>query len=355
FLCVLVPAVLGCFYFTAIASDRFAAGAGFSVRSMDASPVGGDILGALSGLSSVGTTTTDSYIIVKYLESEELVKQLIKEADFLNAYSSDQVDFLYRLDTSKPIEDIVEYWDWMIDVSYDTSSEIIEFEVQAFSAIEAEKIALLITRYAQELINRLSSEARNDAVRFAKREVAAAELRLKFAREQLREFRTNNRSLDPTAIAAALAQLTTELESQIIEQRARLNVLRQNLSESSSSIKEVKIQISSLEKELASKRSEISKSSEDKDLASLLSGFERLQVEQEFAQQAYTVALSSLERARAEADRQQRFLAVFKQPSQPSSAIYPTRILNSILILFIALILWSIGLFIFYSVRDHLR
>jgi len=355
FLCVLLPGILGSFYFIAVASDRFAAGAGFSVRSMDSAPTGGDLLGAISGLTSVGSTTTDSYIIVKYLESEKLVKQLIKEADFLKAYSGDHVDFLYRLDPSKPIEDIIDYWSWMIEISYDTASEIIEFEVQAFTAPDAEKIALLITRYAQELINRLSSDARNDAVRFAKREVASAELRLKFAREKLREYRSKNRSIDPVATAAASVQITTTLESQIIAQRARLNTLRQSLSEGSSSIKETKILLASLEKELTAKRSEISKSSEDQNLAALLSGFERLQVEQEFAQQAYVVTLSSLERARAEADRQQRFLAVFKHPSQPSSAIYPHRVLNSILTFVLAFIFWSIGLFMFYSIRDHLR
>lgn len=355
--CVLIPGILGSFFFLAVASDRYVAGAGFSVRSVDATPTGGDFAGLLSGLTSTGSTTSDSYIIVKYLHSTELVKLLMKEADFINAYSRDDIDFIFRLDPDDPIEEIIEYWEGMLTVSYDNASEVIEFNVEAFTPEDSEKIASLITKYAQNLINKLSSEARNDAVKFAKREVASAELRLKFAREELRKYRANSNALDPTAVAAALAELTTGLQAQLIEQRTRLSTLRGSgsLSESSSSIRAVQNIIASLEKELAAKRAEISNSSQNQNLAGLIADFERLQIEQEFAQQAYTVTLASLERARTEADRQQRFLAVFRHPSRPDSAIYPKRFLNSILTFIVAFLAWAVGIFLFHSVRDHLR
>ena len=119
------------------------------------------------------------------MTSRELVEKLKAEADFINAYSSKEIDFFYRLDPSLPIEEIVEYWNWMITVSYENASELIEFEVQAFKAEDAEKIALLVTKYSQELINKLSSQARRDAVQFSEREVASAEIRLKLVRDCL--------------------------------------------------------------------------------------------------------------------------------------------------------------------------
>lgn len=354
-ICVLIPTFLGALYFLTIASDRYAAKAGFSVRSMDAAPTGGDFLGALTGLTSVGSTTTDSYIILKYLTSRKIVERLSKDAAFLEAYSSDKIDFFYRLDPTLPIEDIVKYWEWMITTSYDNSTDLIEFEVQAFTPEDAEKIATLITNYSQELINGLSEQARNDSVRFAQKELASAELRLKFIRNQVREFRSKTSAVDLAAQAQASLELTTALESQLIEQRARLNSLRSSLSEESQSIQQVKQRIASLEKELDAKLDEVGKESGDNNISGLLADYEQLRVEQEFAQQAYTVALSSLERARAEADRQQRFLAVFDKPSIPQDAIYPYRYLNSFLVFAVALILWSIGVLLTYSVRDHMR
>lgn len=357
-LAVILPTLLGAIYFLAIASDRYAASAGFSVRSMDPAVGGTDLLSSISGISSGGSTTTDSYIILEYLRSRELVEKLMREVDFQEAYGSDQIDILYKLDLTKPIEDIVDYWSWMITTSFDNASSIITFEVQAFTAEDAEKVAALIVKYCQDLINKLSQEARRDAVSFAKKEVAAAELRLKLIREELRDFRAKSSAVDPAATAAANLELTTNLEGELIRLRAQLATLLTTLSEDAPSIQQLKKQITSIEAELIEKRAEVSGTRAvegEENLSTLLANYERLNVEQEFAQQAYTVTLASLERSRADADRQQRFLAVFKNPSRPQDAIYPERILNTILVLIAALILWSIGTLLTYSVRDHMR
>lgn len=356
---VILPTLLGALYFLAIASDRYAASAGFSVRSMDPAVGGTDLLSSISGLSSGGSTTTDSYIILEYLKSRELVEKLMQEVDFQEAYGNDKIDALYKLELTKPIEDIVDYWDWMITTSFDNASSIITFEVQAFTAEDAEKVAALIVKYCQNLINKLSQQARRDAVSFAKKEVASAELRLKLIREELRDFRAQSSAVDPAATAAANLELTTGLEGELIRLRAQLATLLTALSEDAPSVQQLKKQITSIEAEMVGKRAEVSGKTRaiegQENLSELLANYERLKVEQEFAQQAYTVTLASLERSRTEADRQQRFLAVFKNPSRPQDAIYPERVLNTFLVFLVALILWGIGTLLTYSVRDHMR
>lgn len=359
-LCVILPTLFGGIYFAFIASDRYAASAGFSVRSMDSSAVGGDVLGALTGLSSVGSTTTDSYILLEYLKSRELLEALRKDVDFQEAYGSDRIDFLYRLDPTLPIEDLVDYWDWMITTSYDNASSIMTFEVQAFTPEDAQKIAALIVKHSQNLINKLSEQARKDAVQFAKREVASAELRLKILRDEMQRFRSSSRAVDPTATAAAQVELVTGIERQLIELRARMTSLRTSLDETSPSVQQLSRQIAALENQLQRKQQEVGGAPADANtsnpnLSALLADYEKLKVDQEFAQQAYAATLASLERARAEADRQQRFLAVFRAPSLPQDSLYPERILNTVLIFVVALLLWSIGTLIVYSVRDHMR
>ena len=359
-ICIAIPTLLGAFYFLFVASDRYAAGAGFSVRSMDSGAAGGDLLGAISGLSSVGSTTTDSYILIEYMKSRELVEKLQKEVDFVKAYSNDEIDFIYRLPLNQPIEEVVNYWGDMISTSYENSTEIIQFEVQAFTAEDAEKVASLVVKHSQSLINRLSASARNDAVLLAKKEVASAELRSKLIREELRQFRAASSAVDPSASAAASLGIITELETQLIQERAKLATLSASVSADSRPVRSLKRVIASIEEQLDKKKAEIGGSlngdaNSGTDLSKLLSEYEKLQVEQEFAQQAYTVSLASLERSRVEADRQQRFLAVFRSPSLPENAIYPERLLNILLILLISFILWTIGTMLVYSVRDHLR
>ncbi|MBO6920391.1 MAG: hypothetical protein JJ858_18330 [Rhizobiaceae bacterium] len=359
-MCVLIPTILGALYFTFIASDRYTASAGFSVRSMDAGAAGSDILGTLTGLASVGSTTTDSYIILEYLESRELVERLSADFPLEEAFGNSNIDWFYRLAPNMPVEDLVDHWHWMISASYDNSSEIINFEVQAFSVEDAKTIADLVLHYSQELINRLSADARSDAVKFAKREVTSAELRLKGLREKLREFRAQSSAVDPSATAAAQLEIVTRLENELITVRSQLATLLASASENSPRVQPLRDQIASLQKSLHEKKAEVggfelSEANNASNLSGLLAGFEELKVEQEFAQQAYTVALSSLERARAEADRQQRFLAIFKHPQVPEDAKYPHRLLNSFLVLLFSFIIWGIGALLVYSIRDHLR
>ena len=82
--------------------------------------------------------------------------------------------------------------------------------------------------------------------------------------------------------------------------------------------------------------------------------YEELEVERSLAQQAYASALVSLEQARRDADRQQRYLAIHLHPQVPESAIYPRSILNMLILCFTCFTAWGIGTLITYSVRDHL-
>lgn len=371
-LCVLLPTFLGGLYFVFIASDRYVSGAGFAVRGVDGvASVGGDFLGALTGLDSTGTTTTDSYILLEFLHSRELVERLTRDYEFVAAYSNESVDYLYRLDPGAPIEDVVAYWQWMITPSFNSTSGILNFEVEAFDPDHAQQIAALILKYAGELINRLSEEARRDTVRFATEEVSRAELRLRVVRDRLRDFREVESALDPSRSAEVQIGLIADLERQLIEIRSRLSVLKGTIDDSAPSVQQLKRQEAALLEQIAVKQSEIGgpatigtgaqASTGIRDafagtpLSSLLADYEALNVEKEFAQQAYVTALASLERARAEADRQQRYLAVFLTPSFPEHAIYPRRILNTFLVFLVLLTAWSIGTLIVYSVRDHLR
>ena len=80
-----------------------------------------------------------------------------------------------------------------------------------------------------------------------------------------------------------------------------------------------------------------------------------LALEQEFSQKAYISALTSLEHARVEADRQQRYLAAFVRPAVPEDALYPERILNILITIFAAFMFWGIVVMTVYIVREHAK
>lgn len=366
-LMVVLPSILGATYFLIIASDRYSSTVGFSVRGMDGSSAGGDFLGALTGLASVGSTTTDSFILMDYLEGREVIERLSKDESILSHFSEDNVDFIYRLDQSLPIEELVSYWQSMITTSFDNTSSIIEVEVQAFSPEMTERIASRVLSYGSELVNTLSQNARRDAVKFAEEEVRRAELRLKMIRMRMKDFRSAESSIDPTKNAEVQIELIAGLEKKLLDTRSRLATLVGTIDESSPTIRQLRKQEEVLIKQILSKRDEISgrtltpqqQATDGTDrlssLSALLANYEELVVEQEFAQKAYTASLAGLERSRAEADRQQRYLAVFRPPSKPQEAIYPRRLINSVILFLGLLSIWALVIVIAYSIRDHLK
>ena len=88
-------------------------------------------------------------------------------------------------------------------------------------------------------------------------------------------------------------------------------------------------------------------------LGGLVANYEELVVDREFAEKTYVSALSALERARIEADRQQRYVAAFVRPTLPEDALYPRRIVACITVFAISLVLWALGVLIVYAIRDH--
>ena len=79
-----------------------------------------------------------------------------------------------------------------------------------------------------------------------------------------------------------------------------------------------------------------------------------MQTEKTFAETAYASAMASLESARMEASRNQRYLAIYTHPSLPEYPIYPKRLLYS-LFAFIGLnLFWALIMLIILSIQDHL-
>lgn len=352
---VLLPTLAGMIYYTFIAQDRYVSGAGFAIRGMDAGN-GMDIFGAFTGFVSSGSTTSDSYILLKFLKSRDLVERLEAKFPLRSSYSAPNGDFLSRLDKNTEIENVVDYWQQHIQTTFDSTSGIITFEVDTFSPITARDIASLILFYSKILVNDLSESARQDAVSYAESEVARAETRLKNALEQLRLFRSEEQSLDPSRVAQLQIEIVGSLEKQLAEVRARISALAPSVSADSPPLRVLQRQAEALEKQIVELNAEMSKGrkGDTATLTGLLATYETLEVERNFAQQSYVSALASLEKARVDANRQQRYLAIYSTPALPEYALYPHRLLNIFIIFASLTLIWAIALLIGYSIRDHM-
>jgi len=361
-ICVALPVVLAVYYFALLAADRYAVETKFAIRSPSATG-SMDIMGLVTGMSSATSTTTDSYMVVDFIESRDLIDRLEAQMDIRAIYSKPEGDWLMRLDADATKEDLVEYMSKVISIYFDTSSQILTLEVQAFTPEDAEAVSAAILDISDDLVNEISDRARQDTMRSAEREVARIETLLAEHRRQLAAFRQAEQDIDPAASALEQIGLLGGLERELAGARTRLSSLTEFLSDAAPSVRILQSQIEAMEAELAEQRSRLGTGQTQSDTTgSAVAGgtftdrvaiYEDLAVDMEFLQQAYLTALAAREAARLEADRQQRYLAAFVRPSLPERALYPQRTQSILIFAGFALMFWAIGVMLVYIVREH--
>lgn len=88
-------------------------------------------------------------------------------------------------------------------------------------------------------------------------------------------------------------------------------------------------------------------------LASKLTQYENLLVEQEFAAQMFNTANASLEQSRAEALRQQFYLERVVEPNTPDMALLPHRLSEILTVAGVCLCLYMVGWMLVVGILEH--
>lgn len=358
---VIVPIALAATYFFGYASDRYYVETKFAVRSPSSALPSGDLLTMFTGVSSSGSTTSDSYMIVDFVESRGLVTALEERLDLRAIYDTDQADFLTRLPADSTTEDLADYMQRMVKIHLDTTSQILTLETQAFTPEDTQFVSQSILDVLTQLVNEVSEQARFDSMASAERELARIEAELDAHRAAMAQFRAERQDVDPEASAGAQILLLSQLEGELAAARTRLNSLLDQLNEDAPTVRVMKSEIQSLEEQIAAQREKLGAGQDGtvvtndagRTMSEQLSIYESLAVDQQFLQQAYISALAAREAARLEADRQQRYIASFVQPALPEASLFPKRGRNTAVFAGFALMFWGIFLMVVYVIREH--
>jgi len=363
-LMVVAPTLAAAIYLTAFAADRYAVDVKFAIRSPSGVP-SGDLIGMVTGGASLGAAQSDSYMVVEYLESRPFLDELSGRLDFTSIYSARSADPLNRLSPQATREEQVDYLPRIIRPYFDSTSQIVSVEVLAFTPEDARHVAEAVLTSASHLVNRVSEQARLDTVRLAEEELARAESALREQRSRIAAFRESEQKIDPNSAVASKEGVLAALESELADSRARMTGLREFLTADAPSVRVLQSRIASIEDQIATERSRLGRgpgtgpqtatAGDPGNLNSSVTRYEELAVDLDFLQRAYLSALTSLESARVEADRQQRYIATFVAPALPESPRYPRIVLSLALVATTATLLWSILTMSAHVIREHLR
>ncbi|MEM9061896.1 MAG: sugar transporter [Pseudomonadota bacterium] len=355
-LLVLAPLLAIAWYLFQIAEDRFASRAAFSIRSNDmTAPV--EIFGAVTQLGA-SSSAADGQILYDYIRSQPMLRRAEAELDLVAMFNRAPGDWLYTLGTDRPIEDRLRHWRRMVDISIDSSSGILTVEARTHVAEDARSIVSVILAASSDLVNRLSETARTDAVRHAEDDLSKAEARLRRIRADLRAFRDLEQDVDPTQNAQAALGLVTSLEGEMARAQVRLESLSDVLAPDAPRLRTLRREIATLEERIEQERTRLGSGArveggETRSLSEVVGDYEELLVDREFAEQAYTLALTTLEQAQAEARRQHRYLAVHIEPTLSEEADYPDRPILLAAAAAMLIALWAIFMLVTTNIRER--
>ena len=353
-LVVLLPVTIASAYYFLIAADQFVAEFRFSLSSVEKPRF--DPLSLLTSGAAHSPAALESQIVVQYMSSRAIVDELNGKLDLRRVFSAPQADWWARLPVPSPIETLVQYWKGQVDPFYDTATGTVTVRIRAFSPPDALQLAQAMVASSETLLNDLSMRTRQDMVRHAETEVAQAEGRLHTVLGEIRAFRDREGIIDPGEAAKASGSLATRLRDELIRANAELSTLTSYMREDAPAVRVLKARIHALETQQHAVARDVTdpQSARPGTLSKLLASYEQLESERKFAEAAYQHALLALDQARADAERQQVYIASFVPPSLPEEALYPRRWRSVGIIALLAFAMWAIGGLVIQSVRDHL-
>lgn len=348
-LCFIVPSVMGAVYYGLIASDRYVTEARFAIRPAigAAEKANPDSVGTSSGVPKE-MIAQDTLITYSYILSRPMVEFIETQLPIREWYGRENIDYLSRFQADKPIEKFLKYWKQRVEVEIESSSGIMNLQVEAFDPDESLAITRAVLKEAERSVNELSAKARNDALAESSRELKLAEDRLKNVSIALRDLRNREGVLDAQKSNEANLKVVSELRANRINLAVQLAIGQRDLGPESRRIIDLKQQIHDIDDNIA--RIEKASATQDPEqkrvLSEALTRFEALENERKNASKYYESVLAAHERARIIAARQIEFFSPIIQPVRAESSTQPRRILMVSLITAASAVLFAAALFL---------
>ena len=302
--------------------------------------------------SSQGSNIDIAAITYEYLRSPALLSKLNAKLNLRDYYSSPKIDYFSRLGAHSSNENFLAYYNRHVSVSEGLGGYL-TVNVTAFDPHYTLTLAKAVVQACDEMVDSISTRARQDQVRAAEAELARQEERVRRARKAMTDFQNAHGDLDPQRVATQLGQITGNIEAQLATARTDLANTLGYMRADAPRVMQLKYLISALEQQLRQEQARLANTSGTVPYSQILDEYNALQLEEDFASKAYLAAQQGLTVARADAARQQTYLVDFAPPSVPDRPTQWFPITYSVSALLISLVTFGIGSLLVGAFRDQ--
>lgn len=326
---VMLPTFLAGYYFYFIATPMYATKSEFLIIQNEGSGGAGPLGGLLP---TQFATNSDSIAVQGFLQSKDAMLRLDRDRGFKSHFTQEWIDPIQRLNANPTNEEAYKSYKKHVKIGYDPTEGMIRMEISAADPQVSADFSRQLIDYAEERVNNLSQQKREDQMRDAREGFDRAEAERREAQEALVRLQIAGSTLDPESVIASLRSQISSLETQVIEKEIELASLLNNARPNQSRVDGARSTLDILKTQLAllnDKMTDVSKG--ENSLAELTARLQIAQADLASRDMMMQSALQQMEQARVEASRQVRYLTVAVEPIPSQEATYPRAFENTIL------------------------
>ncbi|MEI4474164.1 capsule biosynthesis protein [Frigidibacter sp. MR17.24] len=351
-LVVVIPGLACTLYLTLWAAEQYHAEAAFSVRSTES----GSAFSALAAFTHLsGSSVPDGAVLYDYIRSAELMREVDAEIGLDTVFNRAPRDIVFSLRRDRSLEDKLDYWNRMVRVDLDTTTNILYLRVLSFAPEDSVAIARSVIRHSDALVNHLNVQMQMDATVYAEQDLRDAEEALDRLRVTIQAFRDDNRIIDPESTVASQIGVLSALQAELAQALVDKATITPTVTGATDPrLENIDRRAAAIRQQIDQEQARVnSPTGGAPPLSRVMGRYEELRVDLNFAQQAYTTAMAQLQVARAEARRQTRYLATHVRPSLAQDGLYPGRFLLSAVCVLGLFAVWAVAVLVFYNIRDR--
>jgi capsular polysaccharide transport system permease protein len=348
---VLLPTSCAILYFGFLASNVYISESRFVVRSPDKPAASGiGFLLKSAGFSSAGD---EAFAAQDFMTSRDALQALDRGDVFRRAYSNPSIFYFDRFGTwlaGRSFEDLYKYYHSRVRIDHDSASSITTVYVRAYSPEDARRFNEQLLGMAEATVNKLNTRGRQDLIRYAAAEVVDAKTKAEQAAFALSEYRNQKGVVDPERQAAVQLQMISKLQDELIATRMQLLQLR-SFTPQNPQIAVLETKVGGLAKAIDVELGKVA--GNQSSLSSTAARFQRLTLDNQFAEKQLGAAMASLEDAKNEARRKQAYVERVVAPNLPDDALEPRRLMGIFMAFALGLVAWGVLTMLLAGIMEH--
>lgn len=345
---VIAPTLLAAIYFIFIASPRYESYAKIIIKGEKTSSV--SPFGMM--FPEMATDMIDLTLVKEYITSYDLLQRLDDKFSLKDYYNkSDDIDYISSL-KGENAQKFHKYYNKRVKISMDDTDSIMTIYYNDFSKEKPYEILNQIIELSQEYVNQVFDQIYQKEISFVEGNLNEIIEKIKEKRTILLNKQNSYSEINPKQNFIALSATLTELEAELLKERAHFSDLTSYLQKDSPQIKFADDKINNLEEQLLLQRRKlISKTSKTNKTIAL--ELENLSMEIELLFSQYKSSLISQEKARTDMAKQLKHVIVVSTPFIPEENKYPKTFYNICLFAIINLMMFLIIRLIMSNIREH--